>query len=299
MKNVYIFAFLIASFQMSAQVYFFDDFESVSLDGYTLYNLDGLTPDDPGLATMADSAWTVRFISSQGWEHGYSAFSVSWYVNDEGPSDDWLVTPAIEIGETATLSWDAMAITSSGNFRDRYQVFIANEPTLDAFGMTAPVFDTGAQGEEPTPQSRSINLTDLGFSNETIYIAFRNWTQGYDPSLPGGNGNGGNELCIDNILVQGEPSSVADLSANFGKTTLFPNPVSGSEIQLEFNLTESDRLTLRIVDMTGKVVTSRNLGVLPAGEQRMLESVSGLLTGQYLVQLIGEKGSITKELIVR
>lgn len=299
MKKMYFFALLLCSAQLNAQLYFFDDFESQSLDGYTLFNLDGLTPDDPDLSNMADSAWTVKFISSQGWEYGYSAFSVSWYLNDEGPSDDWLVTPAIEIGNDATLSWWAMAITSSGDFRDRYQVFIADEPTLDAFAATAPVFDTGAIGEETTPQERSLNLGDLGFSNETIYVAFRNWTQPYDPGSPSGNGNGGNELCIDNIRVEGEPTSVQEAIGNFAAAKLFPNPANGGRVQIEFGLESPDRLSLLITDLSGKLVHQSALGQLPAGEHRLIEHLSGLTPGKYIVQLAGEKGMMTLELMMQ
>lgn len=299
MKKMFFFALLFCSAQLNAQLYFFDDFESQTLDGYTLYNLDGLTPDDPDLSAMADSAWTVKFISSQGWEHGNSAFSVSWYLNDDGPSDDWLVTPAIEIGDEATLSWSAMAITSSGDFRDRYQVFIAGEPTIDAFAATAPVFDTGAVGEEITPQERSLNLTELGFANETIYVAFRNWTQPYDSGSPVGNGNGGNELCIDNIRVEGEPSSVQESTGNFGHAKLFPNPALNNQVQIEFSLGSPDRLTLMISDLSGKTVHYSELGQLPAGEFRIIEQFPNIVAGKHIVQIVGEKGVITMDLIVR
>lgn len=299
MKKIYFFALLFCSAQLNAQLYYFDDFESQTLDGYTLYNLDGLTPDDPDLAAMADSAWTVKFISSQGWEYGNSAFSVSWYLNDEGPSDDWLVTPAIEIGDEATLSWSAMAITSSGDFRDRYQVFIASEPTIEAFAATAPVFDTGSAGEEITPQERSLNLTDIGFANETIYVAFRNWTQAYDPGSPVGNGNGGNELCIDNIRVEGEPSSIAETEGNFGRAKLFPNPTLNNQVQIEFSLESADRLTLIISDLSGKVVHHSDLGHVPAGEFRFNQQINNASSGKHIVQIVGEKGVITMDLILQ
>jgi hypothetical protein len=298
MKKMYFIAMLFATIQTQAQVYFFDDFESQSLEGYTLYNLDGLTPDDPGLATMADSAWTVRFISSQGWEYGYSAFSVSWYVNDEGPSDDWLVTPAIEIGEEATLSWSAMAITSSGVFRDRYQVFVANSPDLAAFGAAAPLFDTGSEGEEPTPQERSLDLTAAGFANETIYIAFRNWTQPYQPGSPGGNGNGGNELCIDNVKVEGSATSVNEVNTRIGKVELFPNPVFDGTVNLALELKENENLSVRLVDMTGRTLFEETKGNLPAGEHRWEKNFSHLKPGKYFVQITGNHGVVVKELII-
>jgi len=296
MKKVYFIAMMFAAISLQAQTYFFDDFESNSLDGYTLFNLDGLVPDDPGLATMADSAWTVKFISSQGWTHGRSAFSVSWYVNDAGPSDDWLITPAITVGELAVLSWNAMAITSSGNFRDQYQVFVSSAPTLEALSETAPIFDTGSQGELATPQSHSINLSDLGYTNQTIYIAFRNWTQPYTPGSPGGNGNGGNELCIDNIRVEGV-SSVANRTQNTGHVNVYPNPSSGDFVNISIELLESDAIHVRLVDINGKEVFATNMGTMAAGTHLIQLGIEALPAGKYLIQITGTKTYLVKELI--
>lgn len=267
---------------------FFDDFEDQNLEGYTLYNLDGLVPDDPDLATMEDSAWTVRFISSQGWENGYSAFSVSWYVGDEGPSDDWLITPGIEIGTGSMLSWDAMAITSSGNFRDRYQVFIGPSNDLEDFAELAPVFDTGELGEIDAPTNHSLNLAELGFENETIYVAFRNNTPGFDPDQPVGPGNGGNELAIDNITVSSVLSS-EEIDV-FQNMVLMPNPSAGDS-RLSFGLEEPASTVLEITDITGKLISLRNLGNLASGQHIIDLDRSDINPGVYLIRLRTEKGS--------
>jgi hypothetical protein len=284
LSMVGLMACLIASAQTEV---FFDDFEDQDLEGYTLYNLDGLTPDDPDLVNMADSAWTVKFISSQGWENGNSAFSVSWYVNDEGPSDDWLITPAIEIGTDAMLSWDAMAITSSGDFRDRYQVFIGPSTDLEDFAELAPVFDTGEEGEIDEPTSRSLNLSELGFENETIYIAFRNNTPGFDPDQPVGPGNGGNELAIDNISVSTVLSS--DEIEIFEDITLLPNP-SANDMQLRFGLENPADVTLEMADITGKIIRLERLGTLSSGQHLIDIEREGVKAGLYLIRLRTDNG---------
>ncbi len=295
MRKIYLFA-AAATFALSAEAQtevYFDDFESNSLEGYTLYNLDGLVPDDPGLATMADSAWTIRFIQAQGWPHGRSAFSVSWYENDEGPSDDWLVTPAINIEGEAVLTWDAMAITSSGNFRDRYMVFISPSPDIDVIADEAVmVFDTGAIGEETDPTPREVDLAAEGFENQTIYICFRNNTQGYDPSLPTGNGNGGNELVIDNIRVtdNSEPLSVSDTEV-FGNAGIRPNPVAGSEAEISFSLEQPEQVFIDITDISGKVISSQNRGIMASGSHIVRFNRNGTAAGIYLVRLRTPRGA--------
>lgn len=272
---------------------YFDDFESNSLEGYTLYNLDGLVPDAEDLASLEDSAWTVMAIGAQGWPHGLSAFSVSWYVGDEGPSDDWLVTPAIDIAGEAILSWDALAITSTGDFRDRYIVYISTSSDLEVIGNEAiPVFDTGAIGEETTPTPRMVDLAAEGFENQTIYICFRNNTQPFG-SNPGGPGNGGNELAIDNIRVtdNSEPVSVTDTEV-FRDATVSPNPAaSGTDVAVTFSLERPERVFVEVTDISGKVISVENRGVMSSGNHIIHLGRNDLATGIYMVRLRTEHAS--------
>jgi hypothetical protein len=293
MRKIYtLLAAAIIGLSTNAQnTVFFDDFESNSLEGYTLYNIDGLVPYDPDLETMTDSAWTVKFITAQGWTYGRSAFSVSWYVNDDGPSDDWLVTPAIEIAGNAILEWDALAITSSGLYRDRYKVYISPSAALENIENDAvEIFDTGAIGEETDPTSRSVDLAALGFENETIYICFRNNTQPFG-SNPGGPGNGGNELVIDNIKVTDDsPVSTANVNLYMG-ATLLPNPSNGSTMQVNFSVEKALETQLEIIDITGKVLELKNLGLLAAGSHTISIDRGSMAKGVYLVRLRSAEGS--------
>jgi hypothetical protein len=300
MRKFYLFATAcVFSMAVSAQTtVFFDDFEGNSLEGYTLHNLDGLVPDDGDLATMEDSAWTIRSIGAQGWTFNRSAFSVSWYVNDEGPSDDWLVTPAITIAGDAVLEWNGLAITSSGNFRDRYQVFVSNGSDLTSLEEATLVFDTGAEGELITPQSRSVNLATEGFANQTIYIAFRNFTQPFG-SNPGGPGNGGNELAIDNIKVT--DNSTSNTTNNEGPLkglTLLPNPSYGSNMKLQFTAEKAAQVNMQIVDITGKVQMLRNLGTLAAGAHLIDVERGTLANGIYFISLRSEEGATVVKAIL-
>ena len=298
MNKVYLLALAIFGFgTMQAQV-FFDDFEDNSLEGYTLYNLDGLTPNSDELPTMVDSAWTVRNITAQGWEFGLSAFSVSWYENDAGPSDDWLVTPAIEIGEGAILEWDAMAITSSGLFRDRYQVFISNSPELDELGLLAPEFTMGDTGEVDFPIHRTLDLAALGYANETIYVAFRNNTQPFVSGGGDGPGNGGNELAIDNIEVNDETLSINENTA-FEYVKVQPNPVAqGASINLSLSLKTAETVSIEVMDITGKVQNVISNRDLPAGPALISIDRNGLSRGIYFLRLrAGENTSVIKTVL--
>ncbi len=285
MKPFFTLAFTLVVAGASAQIVYEEYFSNGFPESVALYNLDELTPDDPDLATMADSAWTARFISSQGFGNGagsLAAFSVSWYQNDAGPSDDWMVLPGIQLGSDPYLQWSAMAITSSGNFRDRYQVFVSTAgQAIENFFLEAPLFDTGEQGEQTTETFRSLNLS--AFANQTVYIAFRNFTQPFNPELPTGPGNGGNELAIDNIVVSEGPVTVEEASAESISLTLWPQPASELiQFRCSENLTNA---VYTLTDLTGKVVAQEASAQNWSAKQIITVPVSHLPAGVYVLQL--------------
>ncbi len=289
MKKIYfniIFLFVIQA--LNAQIIFSEDFSEGSMpSNFTLVNLDGLIPDDPDLDNLEDSAWTVKNITSQGFAGGNCAFSVSWYENDEGPSDDWMILPPIVLGMDPYLTWDAMAITSSGNFRDQYQVFVSDGGgSIDDYILLSPVFDTGATGEEITQTTRSISLND--YANETVYIAFRNNTQPYNPDLPSGPGNGGNELAVDNIIVSQGPVNVsASLIVNSFDVELFPNPSNGDDLQLKLGndsgASMNGKLNVAIYSALGQCVQTLNFN---NPSSLMTLDVADFASGTYTIQLL-------------
>ena len=282
MKLIFTLFGVLLAMSASTQIIFEEYFDNGMPAEVVLVNLDELTPDDPDLATMADSAWTVRNITAQGFGGGAgsdAAFSVSWYEGDEGPSDDWMILPGVQLGSDPYLSWTGMAITSSGDFRDQYQVFVvADGQAIENFFLAAPVFDTGNTGEEVEETFHQIPLAD--FANETVYIAFRNFTQPYDPDQPSGPGNGGNELAIDNIIVSEGAVSVAELPAM--DIRCWPLPAD-DQLRVQFN-EAADQLTWSIIDLNGKVIAGSSEGNLAPGAQLSID-VSALAAGNYILQL--------------
>ncbi|MEN9639773.1 MAG: hypothetical protein RLZZ262_1642 [Bacteroidota bacterium] len=292
MNTFFTLCFFTIVLASNAQIIYSEDFTSGMPEEIMLYNLDGLTPDDPELASLADSAWTVKYISSQGFSSGNAAFSVSWYVGDEGPSDDWMVLPAVTLGSDPYLSWVGMAITSSGIYRDQYQVFVStggNE--IEDYIFLSPIFDTGSEGEMDEPTQHQLSLS--AFAGETVYIAFRNWTQPYNPDLPTGPGNGGNELAIDNIIVSQGPVSVEENSFLSISAIVSPNPFH-EQLTITLPHLQNEFLTFTVTDMLGKVVftSSENIS---GGPTTLL--LSELPSGIYILTVTNEKESFTSKII--
>ncbi|MBL4657416.1 MAG: choice-of-anchor J domain-containing protein [Flavobacteriales bacterium] len=150
-----------------------------------LFNVDGLTPAAGLVALGFDNTNSTAWIMNG----CLNAQSTSWYAAP-AQSDDWLITPAISIGATSTLSWDAVA-TDPG-FPDGYEVRISTSAqTVAGCLANAALFTIAA--EDTIWTAHSVDLAAAGYTNQTIYIGFRN------------NSTDKNRLFLDNILV-GIPS---------------------------------------------------------------------------------------------
>lgn len=283
---------LLSALPAFSQTLLSEDFENGWPEGYTLINVDGLTPDDPSLIGLADSAWSIRYITQAGWNSN-CAFSVSWYVNDEGPSDDWMILPPLDLGANTVISWVGMAITSSGNFRDRYQVAISTGgPAIEDFEENALLFDTGSMGEEITPQNRMINLADAGYANQTVYIAFRNFTAPYT-----GPGTGGNELMIDDIEVT-VLSSTRELAGQAFDLQLSPNPAV-DYFQMAWRQAEAGEARVEVRDLMGRLYTAQDLGWQSAGPHSATLSTENLPAGMYLATVFAGAQASTERIMIQ
>ncbi|MFM9985900.1 MAG: T9SS type A sorting domain-containing protein [Flavobacteriales bacterium] len=293
-KFYFLFTLIFICSYLNAQILYSEDFSDGMPAEIMLYNLDGLTPDDPDLSTLADSARTVRTVTAQGFTGGNAAFSVSWYQGDEGPSDDWMVLPAVTLGTDPYLTWTGLAITSSGLFRDQYQIFISTGGNaIEDYILLSPEFDTGNLGEEPTPTIHQMSLAD--YSGETVNVAFRNWTQPYNPDLPDGPGNGGNELAIDDIFISNGPVSVDELQPTSITALVYPNPNQGS-FTLNVNNQKRDTFTLRITDSLGRIVKDEKIAANQLTYQ--LEYAFDLEAGIYNLSLIADKEIVSLSLVI-
>ncbi|WP_395377211.1 choice-of-anchor J domain-containing protein [Marinicella sp. W31] len=149
-------------------VYLYETFESPDLPtGWVLFDLDGNTPNP----TVGDftAAWNVRPGLHDAFSNTLQSTS---YYEPAGQADDWVITEQISIGEGARLRWFA---SSEMGIPDGYEVYISTT-TQDIAGCKANplLFSTDAEGN-PLVQ-RTVDLGDLGYANQDIYICYRNNT---------------------------------------------------------------------------------------------------------------------------
>ncbi|MBL4656579.1 MAG: choice-of-anchor J domain-containing protein [Flavobacteriales bacterium] len=132
----------------------------------TTFDVDGGTPD-PGVAGLGFDGTDATAWIGNGNTIGISH---SWYTAPAA-SDDWMITPAINLGANNTVYWDAVAFDP--NFPDGYEVRISTTtPTVAGCLANAALFTIVAEDTVWTAQS--VDLAAAGYSNQTVYLAWRN-----------------------------------------------------------------------------------------------------------------------------
>ncbi len=93
-------------------------------------------------------------------------------------------------------------------------------------------------------------------------------------------------------------NGIEDLSDRITQIDLFPNPMQ-QQSKLQITLTEATDLTLRIIDIQGRVVRNEVLGELAARTHTIELERGDLVAGTYVVMLNAGNKQVTKKLMVQ
>jgi hypothetical protein len=107
----------------------------------------------------------------------------------------------------------------------------------------------------------------------------------------------GNNIWLDNISVQGEPSSIKPVLLDEKSVQIYPNPVQ-HEINLILNFTESSLSDIYLYNINGKLVDNLSRGeMIPAGVSNKTLYINQA-PGVYFLTVRTQIGEITKRVIV-
>jgi len=206
MKKIYLFVLLFSlTINVSAQIFSagFENNNGTPLSAFKKVNNDSLT-----LSFTAQ----IQDFNTEAWIQFYDgydnkiAFSTSYYL-PAGQSDDWLITPAIEIPNsgTPTLYWKAKSYSLAQ--KADYDVRIsATNDSITSFN------DTLLSVTEEQPFDFKSHQLDLSaYKGQTIYIAFVNVT--YD----------GYYLALDDMYVSKSADCVLPTIDNLDVSNLSEN----------------------------------------------------------------------------
>lgn len=103
-------------------------------------------------------------------------------------------------------------------------------------------------------------------------------------------------LWVDNLAFSGIVTGIEKYDSFLNNMVVYPNP-STESLTLNLNLKSSQQITIEITDLTGKLIRSKNAGILQ-GESLQTINVSGIANGTYLVRVVAEQGTEIRKIII-
>lgn len=266
MKHIFTFSLFcgLSSVTFGQTTVFSENFQTGLPANWTLLDVDQQTPNE--VVSEYTSAWIITSNPDNATD---SVISSTSYFEPEGQANKWLITPAINLGEYGnSLSWRARSFDPS--YPDSYKVLVSTTNTdLTSFTDTVGLI----QQEDAEWITRTANLSNAGFNDQTIYIAFVN------------NTNKGFKLFLDDIAVEVEnPLSTVELTAE--NVSVFPNPA----IDLVTISSSNQWDKADFYSLEGKLMSSESI-------ENNQFSVSNLPTGMYFIQISNQNSQFTTRLL--
>jgi hypothetical protein len=198
-----------------------------------------------------------------------------WRVVDQDDNilgeggNTWVGTTNIGVGAGAPT--EAAGTYSSAT---TYDTPVAIPAGVDCYSFE--IYDYYGDGICCSWGNGSYEVIDLG--NDATILSGGTFTDAEEKNFAAG------VLSVDDV------SSVKDF-------TMFPNPTNGL-LNVEFNLVSSQRVSLDVLDLTGRLVISKDLGVLPAGYSLQQIDLSGHSQGLYLMNMNVNDGRVVGKFTV-
>ncbi|MBQ8045973.1 MAG: T9SS type A sorting domain-containing protein, partial [Bacteroidales bacterium] len=111
----------------------------------------------------------------------------------------------------------------------------------------------------------------------------------------------GNGIYVDKSFVNDTLNEVgiADVEPeNIGAVRIYPNPAA-SYTNVELQVAKTTDATVRVFDMSGKVVYTKSLENLTAGVHTEAINCQGLQKGVYLINVVTDSQMMTSKLVVK
>ncbi|MBI3135993.1 MAG: T9SS type A sorting domain-containing protein [Bacteroidetes bacterium] len=104
-------------------------------------------------------------------------------------------------------------------------------------------------------------------------------------------------LWVDNLAFSGSVVGIENNELSVGTVSVYPNP-SSEMLTVSFATTASQPVNLQLVDIAGKIVLTKNLGVIQ-GQRSESIAVDGLAAGTYILKLNGVANTQTQTIVIR
>lgn len=210
----------------------------------------------------------------------------SWWTGDEDgffstgqPTDQWLITPQItNIQPNDSLKF---YLKQFSFFKDNLDVLISTtSDSMHAF--TVVVANLSFDGNSSKEWRKyTYRLTSFVQAGSDIFVAFREHVDNTQVE--------GDALLLDLVEVGSFVTNVSERSAipaEFQLSQNYPNPFN-PVTQIAFSLPKSTKVTLKVHNILGQVVTELiSDEIYPAGEHRVEFNAEHLPSGIYYYRIV-------------
>jgi hypothetical protein len=228
---------------------------------------------------MFESAqsFSIELITNEMIENGMVdniQFTLAWKAND---------TEIEELLNTYTSSFQLQPQGSPVIFEGiKYLAFVSVTPSY-----LPEVWDLGEQ------------VTAITFEKEYgQLISGRLWIADNDFTV---NSNG--EYYVSNWgtdvtgMILNVTTGVSEPALN-NAVRIYPNPVTGDAVNVELNLTKEQEVTISVLDVNGKVISSETI-MVNAGLSFNRVELNTLMQGVYFIKVVGDKLNTIEKLVIR
>ncbi|MBX9449264.1 MAG: T9SS type A sorting domain-containing protein [Taibaiella sp.] len=207
---------------------------------------------EPGTIYVGDTAWIHVTLSNEGPEALTTTDTVYYAIGEQIFS----IVPEGPIAEGESVTYEDALY-----YYDASQDTITSDKTLEFCFMLMPQSDIIYNVEGGGTRPAAITYEDANTSND--------------------------QSCITIIQKVGDgPSSIFNVSKNFS-FDVYPNPVS-TDLNFKYSFDKASTAKVNIVDMTGRVLATKDFGKQGMGEQHFSVSVADLPNGNYTLEFVTE-----------
>lgn len=249
------------------------------------------------------SDWIVENNGGNAWTRSnVAAYSGSYamrLINHSGNPNgqvDVFITPGYNLSNitNASMKFKLSFAARSTSGTDQLKVFASNNcGELWAMRYTESGLNLSTAGlvsssfipNNPSLwREETVNINSVSYNNKpSVRFKFQ-YTQ-----------NTGNNIYIDDINISGT-STVGIQDVDFLSTlNISPNP-SSSNTMVSFQLKNDAKITMQLLDMTGRAVTELQNGHLPAGDHRFVVG-DDVKAGVYFLRIQVDGGVLTEKIV--
>lgn len=167
--------------------------------------------------------------------------------------------------------------------------------------VTLTRWDTGMNMRMPVA-SGNVTLSGMAMSwaNFTIPLTY---VDGNNPDTciivmkaSGSTPTNNDYLWVDNLAFSGSVTGIENHVSFVTNMVVFPNP-STETINVNLNLKSSQKVSIELTDITGKLILTKDAGTL-TGESKQTLNVTGVSKGTYLVRVVAEAGTEVRKIVI-